>query len=137
MKHFIVFFMAVIFNGSAAAGWTQIGDEVVKELGVDTGRGTKTFVLKDGIDKIGDRSIMWTLRDYENPAKVGRKNHYSSRSLEEYDCKEMQYKTLSYYWYSKHNGEGDVVYADISHGDMQPIIPNSLVHDAWKIACGK
>ncbi len=137
MKHFIVFFMAVIFSGSAAAGWTQIGDEVVKELGVDTGRGTKTFVLKDGIDKIGDRSIMWTLRDYENPAKVGRKNHYSSRSLEEYDCKEMQYKTLSYYWYSKHNGEGDVVYADISHGDMQPIIPNSLVHDAWKIACGK
>ena len=137
MGRFILFFIAAIFSGSVLAGWTQIGDFAAKTGGIDTGRGTKTFVLKDGIDKIGDRSIMWTLRDYENPVKVGRKNHYSSRSLEEYDCKNLEYKTLSFYWYSEHKGEGDVVYTESPNSNMQPIIPNSLVHDAWKIACGK
>jgi hypothetical protein len=137
MSRIILFFMVAIFSGSAAAGWTQIGDEVVKQVGIDTGRGVKTFVRDDIIDKNGTRVVMWTLRDYESPVKVRGKKQFSSKSLEEYDCKDMQYKTLSFYWYSKQQGKGSIVYSENTPGNMQPIIPNSLAHVAWKIACGK
>ena len=136
MKRIMLFFMAAIFSGSAVAEWTQLGDSTTKK-GVANTRGVKIFVHNEGIIKIGDRSIMWTLKDYQSAVKVGRKNHSSSKSLEEYDCKNMQYKTLSFYWYSKHKGKGDVVYTESPNSNMQPIIPNSFVHDAWKIACGK
>lgn len=137
MIRFILFLMVAVFSGSALAEWTQIGDETAKTVGVDTGRGIKTFVNKEGIDKVGDRVVMWTLRDYESPVKVKHKNHFSSKSLEEYDCKNMEYKTLSLYWYSKHQAEGVIVYSELAHGNPQPIIPNSIAHASWKIACGK
>ena len=137
MKRIILFFIAAIFSGSVLAGWTQIGDFAAKTGGVDTGRGTKTFVDKEGIDKNGDMAVMWILRDYENPLKVGKTRQLSSKSLEEYDCKNMGHKTLSFYWYSRHQAKGTVVYSETDYGQMQPIIPNSLAHDAWKIACGK
>ena len=137
MRHIILFFIATIFSGSVLAEWTQLGDEVVKSVGIDTGRGVKTFVMKDGIDKVGDRVVMWTLRNYESPVKINGQKHFSSKSLEEYDCKNMGYKTLSFYWYSKHQGRGNIVYSDISHSNQQPIIPNSIAHASWKIACGK
>ena len=137
MNRFILFFIAVIFSGSVMAEWTQIGDDTVKSVGVDKGRGVKTFVMKDGIDKSGDYVVMWTLRDYESPVKVKGKKHFSSKSLEEYNCKDMEYKTLSFYWFAKQRAKGAVVYSETYHGDMQPIIPNSLAHAAWKIACKK
>ena len=49
----------------------------------------------------------------------------------------MQYKTLAFYWYSQYKPKGDVLHSDTSHGDMQPIIPNSIDDTAWKITCGK
>ncbi len=132
MNRLILFFIAVIFSSSVIAEWTQIGDETVKTVGIDTGRGVKTFIRADILSKHGTRATMWTIRDYESPVTVENKKHFSSMSLEEYDCKDMQYKTLTFYWYSKHQAKGDIVYSDNSHGDMQPIIPDSIAHTAWK-----
>lgn len=137
MNRLLLFFSAVIFSSSAIAEWTQIGDDVAKTVGVDTGRGVKTFVRADITGKHGTRVTMWTIRDYESPVTVENKKHFSSMSLEEYDCKDMRYKTLTFYWYSKHQAKGDVVYSENSEGDIQPIIPDSIAHAAWKIACGK
>ncbi len=137
MYKVILMILLAIVSTNSVAEWTQIGDDVAKTVGVDTGRGVKTFVRADIAGKHGTRATMWTIRDYESPVTVENKKHFSSMSLEEYDCKDMQYKTLTFYWYSKHQAKGDIVYSDISHGDMQPIIPNSIAHAAWKIACGK
>ena len=137
MNRIIFVFLTLFLSGSVFAAWTQIGDETAKTVGIDTGRGVKTFVMKDGIDKDGRWVVMWTLRDYESPVKVNGKEQFSSKSLVQYDCKDMEHKTLSFYWYSKHQAKGAVVYAEQYHGDLQPIIPGSLTHVAWKIACGK
>lgn len=137
MGRFILLFITVIFSSSVLAEWTQIGDDVVKSVGTDKGRGVKTFVMKDSIDKSGQWVVMWTLRDYESPVKVKGKNQFSSKTLEEYDCKDIGHKTLAFYWYSKHRAKGDLVHSDITPGQTQPIIPGSLTHAAWKIACGK
>jgi len=96
MNRIILFLMTAIFSGSAVAEWTQIGDDA-NISGAGNGRGVKTFVRADGIGKNGDRVVMWTLRDYSAPLKVGGKKQLSSISLEEYDCKNIQYKTLVYY----------------------------------------
>lgn len=96
MNRIILFLITAIFSGSAVAEWTQIGDDA-NISGAGNGRGVKTFVRADGIGKNGDRVVMWTLRDYSAPLKVGGKKQLSSISLEEYDCKNIQYKTLVYY----------------------------------------
>jgi hypothetical protein len=137
MHKAILMILLAVVSTNAMAEWTQIGDDVAKTEGIDTGRGVKTFVRADIAGKHGARVTMWTIRDYESPVTVENKKHFSSMSLEEYDCKDMQYKTLTFYWYSKHQAKGDIVYSDISHGDMQPIIPDSIAHTAWKLACGK
>lgn len=137
MKHIILFLTFAIFSGSAAAQWTLLVSDTVRTQGVDAGRGMKTSVNKENISKDGDRATMWTLTDYESPVLVGGKKHFSSKSLDEYDCQNEQYRTLALYWYSRHKGEGDLVYSDLHPSSMQPIIPNSIVQAAWKIACGK
>lgn len=129
MKKLLFVLMLAVVSSNAMAEWTQIGD--------DAEGGVKTFVRKDAIAKNEDRALMWTLKDYENPIKVGNKKQFSSMSLEEYDCKEMQYKTLTFYWYSKQKAKGKTVYSDNSNSNIQPIIQDSLTHAAWKIACGK
>jgi hypothetical protein len=97
MNRLILFFIVVIFSSSVIAEWTQIGDETTKTVGIDTGRGVKTFVRADIAGKHGTRVIMWTIRDYESPVMVENKKHFSSMSLEEYDCKDMRYRTLTFY----------------------------------------
>jgi hypothetical protein len=137
MRKAILMILLAVVSTNTMAEWTQIGDDVVKTGGIDSGRGVKTFVRADIAGKHGARVTMWTIRDYESPVTVENKKHFSSMSLEEYDCKDMRYKTLTFYWYSKHQAKGDIVYSDISPADMQPIILDSLAHTAWKIACGK
>lgn len=137
MKRIILFFMFAIFSSSVAAEWTQLTSDTVRTEGVDVGRGVKTFIDKKHIVKNGDRATMWTLIDYESPVLVRGKKQFSSKSLDEYDCQNMEYRTLAFYWHSRQKGEGEVVYSEQHPGNMQPIIPNSAVERAWKIACGK
>ena len=46
----------------------------------------------------------------------------STKSLDEYDCQNKQYRTLNLYWYSGHKGEGKIVYSELVPGKMQPLI---------------
>jgi len=137
MKHFILFFVFAIFSGSAAAEWTILASDTVRTEGVDAGRGFKSFIDKGSIIKSGDRATMWSLADYESPIAVGGKNHLSSKSLEEYDCRNKEFRTLAFYWFARHQAEGDVLYSETAPGKMQPIIQNSITEKASKVACGK
>lgn len=130
MQAAILFFTFAIFSGSAfAAEWRLIGDDIEQ--------GVKTFIDKSAISKKGTAVTLWSAIDYESPRSVDGKEQLSTKSLDEYDCQNRQYRTLAFYWYSRHRGEGDLVYSETAPGVMMPIIPGSVGEIAWKIACGK
>ena len=129
MKRFVLFFMFAIFSSSAAAGWALVGDDIEQ--------GVKTFINKNTISKHGNMAKMWSAVDYESARSVDGKDQLSTISLDEYDCKNEQYRTLTFYWYSHHRGEGELIYSETVPGKMLPIVPNSVGEIAWKIACGK
>lgn len=139
MKRVLLLFVLTIFCGTVVAEWTILASDTlrVEAPGTTGGRGTKVFVNKDMINKEGTRATMYTLTDYESPLTVGNKQHLSTKSLDEYDCENKQYRTLSYYWYSRHQAKGDIVYDDKRPGTMQPILEGSIIEDAWKVACSK
>ena len=138
MKRSVLFIIFTIFSGSAVADWTLLSSDTVRTEGVDAGRGVKTFINKKSISKSGDRATMYSLSDYESPVSFGGKEHLSSKSLDEYDCKNNEYRTLAFYWFSRHKGQGDVIYAEITTpGKMQPVVSGSIVEKQWKTACGK
>lgn len=148
MKPIILFFILAIFSGSAAAviisvfsdsktaEWTQVADDVVRTEGVDAGRGVKIFVNKESIEKNGDRTTMWSLFNYESPMPVGSEKHFSTVSLDEHDCQNKEYRTLTFHWFSRHKAAGDPIYSETRDGNMQPIISGSVVERVWEIACG-
>jgi len=129
MKRFILFFMFAIFSSSAAAEWALVGDDIEQ--------GVKTYINKNTISKNGNMAKMWSVVGYESPRSVAGKDQLSTKSLDEYDCQNEQYRTLAFYWYSHHKGDGELLYSETVPGKMLPIVPNSVGEIAWKIACGR
>ena len=98
MRHFVLFSMFAIFSSSAAAEWALVGDDIEQ--------GVKTFINKNTISKHGNMAKMWSAVDYESSRSADGKEQLSTISLDEYDCQNEQYRTLAFYWYSRHRGEG-------------------------------
>lgn len=136
MQRIILSLMLAFFCGSVAAEWTLLAPDTARAESV-AGRGTKVFINKDSITREGTRATMYTLKDYESPLMVGGKRQMSTKQLDEYDCENKKYRTLAYYWYSRHQAKGDLVYDDTAPGRMLPIIDDSTIEERWKIACGK
>jgi hypothetical protein len=141
MKRVIIFFVLAIFSGSVMAEteWTILASDTVRveAPGTAGGRGTKTFVDKNSITKEGTRATMYTLTNYESPLMVGGKHQRSTKSLDEYDCENKKYRTLAYYWYTRYDAKGDLIYDDTTPTKMLPVVEDTITEDAWKVACGK
>jgi hypothetical protein len=129
MKRIVLFFMFTIFSGSAVAEWILVGNDIEE--------GVRTYINKTNISKNVNKAKMWSVVDYESARYVDGKDQLSTKSLDEYDCQNGQYRTLAFYWYSRHKGEGELVYSETDPGRMLPIIPGSVGEIAWKAACDR
>ncbi|MDV6343538.1 surface-adhesin E family protein [Nitrosomonas sp. Is37] len=133
MKYNILFFIFVLFSGSALADWASI--RVPAEW--KPVKGEKDFYIEpSSIKKSGDRATMWSLINYGTPMQVENMKHLSSTELDEYDCKDKKYKTLAFYWYPDPNAKGNVTYSETTSSNWEAVISNSPTEVAWKTACG-
>jgi hypothetical protein len=124
---FLVLALAIFCGGAWAADWTLIRD--------DKEPGEKTYVDKSTLGRTGSLARMWTLTNYHRPKGVAGRKHLSEKALVEYDCKTREFRKIEFGWYSRHDGEGELVYKDPDPGTMLPVIPNSTEEAAWRIAC--
>jgi hypothetical protein len=124
---FLVLTLAIFSGGASAADWTLIRD--------DTKTGEKTYVDKSIVVRTGSLARMWSLTNYQRPKGVAGRKHLSEKTLVEYDCKTRESRKIEFSWYSRHDGEGELVYKNPDFGTMLPVIPNSAADTAWKIAC--
>ena len=82
---------------------------------------------------------MWNLYDNKvAQTSTDGTRYLSSSNQREYDCKEETSRMLTFIWYFKNMGTGEVVYSSGAiHLEPDPISPGSMVEGIFKVACGK
>ena len=130
MKKLLIAALLALLSTSALAEWTKVG-----------GNDTKTtYADLSTIRKSGDRIKMWDLMDLKvvQIFKGDGKRFLSSVTFTEYDCKEETQRPLTFNWYSKNMGAGEMVYSSGNvHAEFEPITPGSIDNTLFKVACGK
>ena len=112
---------------AARAEWTDVGesDRFI------------TYVDSATIRRNGNFVKMWDLMDYKTMQTVADVSFLSSKTQQEYDCKEERSRLLAFSWFSGQMGNGNVVLSDSEPDKWKPIQPESFGEIKWKIACGK
>jgi hypothetical protein len=90
------------------------------------------------IRRAGDRVKMWHLIDLKTAESTisGVPPFMSSRTQQEYDCKEEQSRVLFVSFHSKNMAEGTAVFRNSYPGsDWSPVPPGTTTNALWKIAC--
>ncbi len=129
MKIFIAMLLAA-FSTNVLAEWTAVG-------GNDS---FTTYADLATIRKSGNRVKMWDLFDYKVVmiSKANGTRRLSQAGQTEYDCKEETRGLVTFIWYSKNMGAGEVVYSSGAiHDEFEPISPGSTEETLFKVACGK
>jgi len=85
---------------------------------------------------VGNRVKMLSLTDLV-VEKEGEIDLFSSRTHDEYDCKEKKMRQLFYALYSGRMGSGKMEHSNSEHLKWAPIETGSMGEAMWKIACGK
>lgn len=81
---------------------------------------------------------MWSLFDYRTVQQVKPYKYLSEVTYDEYNCEEKTYKTLDLYWFSKHMGQGKVVYSrDGLENKPHRIMPSTMYQALLYRVCEK
>jgi len=75
---------------------------------------------------------MWSLDDHKMAQEP---DVVSSKSLDEYDCKKKQSRSLFLSAYSGHMADGETVFIHNVRGDWEPVLPDSVAEAVLEFAC--
>ena len=131
MKRLLLGLMLLVTATAASAEWTRIASGGNGEL--------IEYVDRATIRRNGNLVKMWDLADHKTIQKgAAGESYLSSKSQQEYECKEEKVRTLAFTWFDEQMGNGKVVYSvGNARGEWSPIEPESMGEALWKIACGK
>jgi len=128
MKKLLLTLMLAVVSSSAMAQW----------VGIATTHGSIYYANPSTIRKSGNKVKVWTLIDFNSVQEDSGDKYLSSKSQEEYDCKEEQIRLLYFSWHSENMGKGEVVYTENKLAMVwRPVSPESVGRTMWKFACGK
>jgi hypothetical protein len=127
MRNTILMLLLSVVSSKTMAEWVAVGGNEDSTIFADPAT----------IRKVDNSVKMLSLYDTDTVQVVGGISFLSSKSLDEYDCKEEQSRTLAFYWYSGNMGEGNILYSNTDANKWNPVMPKSISETLWKIACGK
>ncbi len=108
----------LVYSANIFAAWSNIVELLDGDMA--------TYADLQNIKQNGKIIRMWSLFDYRTVQQVKPYKYLSEVTYDEYDCEEKTYKTLDLYWFSKHMGEGKVVYSrEGLENKPHRIIPNT------------
>lgn len=116
-------------GGPVHAGWELASGNDASKLTV--------YVDRDTIQRSGKLVKMWQLFDYQTVQTVAGDSLLSYQRYNEYDCAGERTRVLAYTWFSSNMGRGRVVYKTTEAQLWASIIPRSIDHTLWKVACSK
>jgi hypothetical protein len=129
MKRLLLFTLLVLSTGPAYAEWIPVsdGDEAGKTVYVDPA----TIRRNSNLVK------MWQFYDYKTVQTVGGVRFLSAKEQWEFDCAEERSRVLALKEFSGNMGSGTVVFTNSQVGNWIPVMPGSIGHTVWTVACRK
>jgi hypothetical protein len=126
MRKIVVAGLLAMACASASAEWKSIdaNAEFTQYINLDRLQGTKATTVKVGI-----------LTDYRIPKQTPSFKFLSTVAQAEYNCKEMESRSVYTTGYVGNMGKGDVVYSDRRSMAWKPITPGSIDESALIAAC--
>ena len=120
-------------SGPAYAEWTKLdvyreGDEKSIQY---------HYADLDRIRRTEHLANMWTLYDLSTAGTFSGKPYFSIKQQIQYDCQQGLSQTVAIYAYSGKMGKGSIVELGTEPQKWQPVIPDSVGEEQWKVACGK
>ena len=124
MKYLLA--LLVLFATPAWAGW---------EHAVQSEDGDRLLIDYQTIRKDGNKVKFWQLVNYQTPQALGEVKYLSTRSRQEYDCKQEQKRVLTVTAFGNWNADGQVVIKEEETGKWQEIAPETVVWAIMKKVC--
>lgn len=121
--------LLLLSSGSAYAAWVKVSD------GDEAGR--TVYVDPATIRRNSNLVKMWQFYDYKTVQTVGGVRFLTAEEQWEFDCAEERGRVVALKEFSGNMGSGTVVYTNSQVGKWIPVIPGSMGHTVWKVACGK
>ena len=129
MIRFLLITIVVLSNAPAYAEWVKVGD------GDEAGR--TVYVNPATIRRNSNLVKMWQLYDYKTVQTVGGIRFLTAEEQWEFDCAEDRGRVVALKEFSGNMASGTMVYTNSEVGKWISVMPNSIGHTVWKIACGK
>jgi len=130
MKKLLLTLLLTVVSSNAMAEWVYVTETKKEKEKAD---GFIAYADPTSIRKTGNRVKMWSLGDY----KITREEFgvTSSKSQDEYDCKEKKKRVLFISFYSGHMGKGESLFILNERGNWKPTLLGSADEAILKFAC--
>lgn len=126
MRKSIWIVLVVVARNAFAGDWTPVSSDDYMA----------TYVDMESVRKTGNTSKIWVMYDYRKIQNFTDSINYQSAGVQqEYDCENERSRILSYVFYSGQLRSGNVTYSYQKNGDWRPLVPDSVSHSVYRIAC--
>jgi hypothetical protein len=99
--------------------------------------GTTVYADPATMRREGDLVKMLVLFDFKTKQTKADVSYSSAKAQMEYDCAEQRFEGLAVMYFSGNMGNGNLLDRSSSKGKWLRVIPDSIDHALWKLACGK
>lgn len=130
MTRLLLIILLFLSSAPAYAEWVSVSSS-------ETLGGYTAYLDPDTIRRKGHLVKMWVLFDFKTIQTVAGNSHLSVKVQDEYDCTKERSRELASTFFSGSMGKGNVVSTDSSKSNWNPLEPESIAQDLWKVACGK
>jgi hypothetical protein len=126
----LIFLTLLVLNSSVVyAEWVKVSDR--------DEAGKTVYVDPATIRRVSNLVKIWQFFDYKTVQTVGGTRFLSNKEEWEFDCVEGRSRSLGLKEYSGNMGSGTVVYTNSQVGKWLPVVPGSIGHIVWNVACQK
>jgi len=125
---FLITFL-LLSNGTAYAEWAKVSES--------DEAGTAVYVDPATIRRDSNLVKMWQFYDYKTVQTVGGNRFLTAKEQWEFDCVEERGRVVARKEFSGNMGSGTMVSTNSQVGNWVPIMPGSIGHTVWGVACGK
>lgn len=124
MKYLLSLLMLIA--STAWAGWEHV---------VQDEDGARFLIDYQTLRKDGSKVKFWQLVNYPKPVTLGEVKYLSTRSRQEYDCKQEQKRVLTVTAFDNWNADGQAVVKEEETGNWREIPPETVVWAIMKKVC--
>jgi hypothetical protein len=131
MNKIILMILFAVISNAVNAEWLKVDEK-------DENSNATVYINTDYISVKGSRIKFWELVDFKTRQEdhLGAPGYLSTKSQEENDCREMQYRTHFLIKYSGNMGDGQVIFNENNpNHNWIPIAPDSIGDGIFKIVC--